>query len=160
MVPPCDMSLVTNGLHFSQCLLPCHTIFDSVMHPVRVETAAGQVHTAVMHTVEMDASTEDLRMTAMYLRSPIHTLMFSSKGALLGANFSALEACRVHTPGGKAMTVFQTHLELQAKHVLYGCLGRVVAYFITCGQAHRHVDIECMPAHALNVSLMSFAYLQ
>lgn len=72
------------------------------MQPIRVQTAAGQVDTAVMHTVDMDASIEDLRMTAMYLRSPIHTLMFSSKGALLGANSSALEACRVHTPGGNA----------------------------------------------------------
>ncbi|DBB01895.1 TPA: hypothetical protein ACH3X1_000492 [Trebouxia sp. C0004] len=73
--------------------------------PIRVETAAGQVHTAVMHTVDMDASTEDLRMTAMYLRSPIHTLMFSSTGALLGANFSALDACRLHTPGAAVESV-------------------------------------------------------
>jgi len=98
------------------------------MQPIRVETAAGQVHTAVMHTVDMDASIEDLRMTAMYLRSPIHTLMFSSKGALLGANSSALEACRVHTPGGKAPTVFQIHPELEAKHMMFGCLGQVVTY--------------------------------
>ncbi len=88
----------------------CHNaLSDSVMQPIRVETAAGQVHTAVMHTVDMDTSIEDIRMTAMYVRSPIHTLMFSSKGALLGANSSALEACRVHTAGGKVMTVFQTH---------------------------------------------------
>ena len=104
------------------------------MQPIRVETAAGQIHTAVMHTVDMDASTEDLRMTAMYLRSPIHTLMFSSKGALLGANSSALEACRVHTPGGNTMTVLQTYPELQARQCfawhLFGCLQKVVSYFI------------------------------
>ncbi len=120
-----DMSLVTNGLYFSQCPCWCQTISDSVMQPIRVETAAGQVYTAIMHTVDMDASIEDIRMTAMYIRSPIHTLMFSSKGALLGANSSALEACRVHTPGRKAVTVFQTHPEL---YMLFGCWGRMVSY--------------------------------
>ena len=52
-----------------------------------------------MHIAEMDASTEDLRVIAMHLRSPIHTFMFNSKGELLGANSSALEACYMHTTG-------------------------------------------------------------
>lgn len=52
-----------------------------------------------MHIVEMDASTEDLRVAAMHLRSPIHTLMFNGYGTLLGANASALQSCHVHTPG-------------------------------------------------------------
>ena len=133
------------------------------MQPIRVETAAGQVHTAVMHTVDMDASIEDIRMTAMYVRSPIHTLMFGSKGALLGANSSALEACRVHTPGGKVMTVFQTHqdsLSTASKHILFGCFGTVVTCVKQCGQQRMHMGSRCMAAHALHISCMHFASLQ
>ena len=58
---------------------------------------------AIMHIAELDASTEDLRVTAMHLRSPIHTLMFNSKGELLAANSTALKACHAHTPGNMAL---------------------------------------------------------
>ena len=142
----------------------CHNaLSDSVMQPIRVETAAGQVHTAVMHTVDMDTSIEDIRMTAMYVRSPIHTLMFSSKGALLGANSSALEACHVHTAGGKVMTVFQTHpdsLRTASKHILFGCSGTVVTFVKQCAQQRMHMDSRCMAAHALHISCTYFASLQ
>ena len=66
---------------------------------ILVQTELGEVQSAVMHIAEMDASTEDLRVTAMHLRSPIHSLMFNSRGELLGANSSALKACHMHTPG-------------------------------------------------------------
>ena len=69
------------------------------MQPIRVQIGPGKVDTAVMHIAEMDASTEDLRVTAMHLRSPIHTLMFNSKGELLAANTSAVDACHLHTSG-------------------------------------------------------------
>ena len=58
-----------------------------------------------MHTVEMDASAADLRSVAMHSTLPIHTFMFNSKGTLLGANASALEACYLHTPGDAALNV-------------------------------------------------------
>lgn len=69
------------------------------MQPIRVQTGAGLAGTAIMHVAETDASIEDLRVTAMHLRSPIHTLMFNGSGTLLGANTSAMEACHIHTPG-------------------------------------------------------------
>lgn len=70
-----------------------------------------------MHIAEMDASTEDLRVTAMHLRSPIHTLLLNIRGELLGANTSALEACHMYTPG----TIFLPFClapELPARHVI------------------------------------------
>ena len=69
------------------------------MQPIRVERAPGTVELAVMHTVDMDASTEDLRLTAMHLRSPIHTLMFNSSGIFHGGNDAAINACHAHAPG-------------------------------------------------------------
>ena len=85
---------------WSPCsFLPPRLTCFRISEHLTVQTAPGQVQLAVMHTAEMDASTEDLRVTAMHLRSPIHTLMFNSKGDLLGANTSALDACHIHTPG-------------------------------------------------------------
>ena len=72
---------------------------ECVVQPIRVQTSPGQVQIAIMHIAELDASTEDLRVTAMHLRSPIHTLMFNSKGELLAANTMALRACYEHMPG-------------------------------------------------------------
>lgn len=67
--------------------------------PIQVETAPGKVEIALMYAAEMDATIEDLRVMAMHQRSPINSFMFSSKGVLLDANASALEACHAHTPG-------------------------------------------------------------
>ena len=86
------------------------------MQPIRVQTSPGQVQLAIMHIAELDASTEDLRGTAMHLRSPIHTLMFNSKGELLAANTMALRACHEHVPGtphplpGMASGLFRAYL--------------------------------------------------
>ena len=96
-----------------------------------MQTAPGQVQHAVMHTAEMDASTEDLRVTAMHLRSPIHTLMFNSKGDLLGANTSALEACHIHTPGRSdfAPTIHNKSFDL-VTHLVCRLFSAVVALLL------------------------------
>ena len=88
------------------------SVLGPFVQPIRVQTAPGKVQTAVMHIAEMDASTEDLRVTAMHLRSPIHTLMFNSRGELLAANSSALEACHMHTPGTPLLCYVESSLHL------------------------------------------------
>ena len=47
----------------------------------------------------MDAGTEDLRARAMNERNPVHSLLFSSSGALLTANSAALTGIQNRPPG-------------------------------------------------------------
>lgn len=67
---------------------------------IKLELGPGKIEQAVLHVVELAASAQDTRVAAMHQRSPIHTFMFDSKGALLVANASAVEACTRSAAGG------------------------------------------------------------
>ncbi|KAL0024765.1 hypothetical protein WJX79_003822 [Trebouxia sp. C0005] len=61
--------------------------------PIKVETSPGHVEIAFLHVIESEGSSHtDLRVAAIYDRSPIHTFMFDSEGAMLTANQAALLA--------------------------------------------------------------------
>lgn len=81
------------------------------LQPIKIQTAAGSVETAVLHLFEMQpsvpvqtpapvpsavaspssTSAADMRVCALHQRSPIRMYMFDSRGALLIANKAALE---------------------------------------------------------------------
>ena len=63
------------------------------MQPIRVETSPGHVEIALLHVIESEGSSHtDLRVAAIYDRSPIHTFLFDSEGSMLTANQAALLA--------------------------------------------------------------------
>ena len=61
---------------------------------IKLELAPGKVERATLHIIELAASAHETRVAAMQHLSPIHTFMFDSKGTLLVANASAVEACQ------------------------------------------------------------------
>ena len=66
--------------------------FDAVtLQPIRVQSGLHQ-ETAILHVIETEASTAELRGSAMHHRSSKHSLLFSSKGKLLHANKAAMDA--------------------------------------------------------------------
>ncbi|KAL3135615.1 hypothetical protein ABBQ38_006096 [Trebouxia sp. C0009 RCD-2024] len=117
--------------------------------PIRVQTSSsGEVQTAVMHIAELDASTEDLRVTAMHLRSPIHTLLFNSKGELLAANTTALKACHAHTPGGAVETItlhtlFDMGLYPGGELEAHSCYEEAVNAVFNLQLTWRHMQPHC-----------------
>ena len=68
-----------------------------MLQPIRVqagghqETMILQQETAVLHLIETEASTAELRGSAMHHRTSEHSLLFSSKGKLLHANKAAMD---------------------------------------------------------------------
>jgi len=65
----------------------------ATMQPIKVETSPGHVEIALLHVIESEGSSHtDLRVTAIYDRSPIHTFLFDSEGGMLTANQAALLA--------------------------------------------------------------------
>ena len=71
------------------------------MQAIRVETSLGHVEAAVMVMINMDSASSDLRLSAMYHRYPLHTLMFSDDGSLLYANRAALGAFQLSAAGSR-----------------------------------------------------------
>ncbi len=67
--------------------------FCATMQPIKVETSPGHVEIALLHVIESEGSSHtDLRVAAIYDRSPIHTFLFDSEGSMLTANQAALLA--------------------------------------------------------------------
>ena len=64
------------------------------MQPIRVQTSANMVDTAVLHVMESTTDTSQLRVSAMHEVNPLHMFMFSSRGRTLNMNHAATEACR------------------------------------------------------------------
>ncbi|KAL3158778.1 hypothetical protein ABBQ32_011505 [Trebouxia sp. C0010 RCD-2024] len=117
--------------------------------PIRVQTSLSQeVQTAIMHIAELDASTEDMRITAMHLRSPIHTLLFNSKGELLAASTTALKACHAHTPGGAVEsitlhTLFDMGLYPGGELEAHSCYEEAVNAVFNLQLTWRHMQPHC-----------------
>ena len=65
----------------------------SVLQPIQVQTSPNVVETAVMHIMEVQSNTAEMRLTAMHEINPLHTFMFSNRGKMLNANQAAIEAC-------------------------------------------------------------------
>ena len=58
----------------------------ATMQPIKVETSPGHVEIALLHVIESEGSSHtDLRVAAIYDRSPIHTFLFDSEGGMLTA---------------------------------------------------------------------------
>ena len=95
------------------------------LQPIKIQTAAGSVETAVLHLFEMQpsvpaqapalapvpsaaaslssSSAADMRVCALHQRSPICMYMFDSRGALLIANKAALEGAQTGEHHGPAL---------------------------------------------------------
>ena len=61
-----------------------------MLQPIRIQAGSHQ-QTAVLHLIETEASTAELRGSAMHHRTSEHSLLFSSKGKLLHANKAAMD---------------------------------------------------------------------
>lgn len=80
-----NQACVLRGLSMQKCC--------ASMQPIKVETSPGHVELALLHVIESEGSSHtDLRVAAIYDRSPIHTFMFDSEGGMLTANQAALLA--------------------------------------------------------------------
>lgn len=66
---------------------------------IKLQIGPDQVERATLFIMHVQASAHDMRVGAMHHRSPIHTFMFDSNGALLVGNASAVESCRRGTSG-------------------------------------------------------------
>lgn len=74
-----------------------------------------------MHVIESDTSCHtDMRVAALYDRSPIHTFLFDSEGVLLTANKAALLAFHRDNPGSP---------EGRLQPVIFACL---LAFSLCC----------------------------
>ncbi len=69
----------------------CTTCRLVLLQAIRVESA-GHVETAILHIVETEASTAEMRGAAMHNRSAKHSFLFDQQGTLLHASKAALEA--------------------------------------------------------------------
>lgn len=69
----------------------CTTCRLFLLQAIRVESA-GHVETAILHIVETEASTAEMRGAAMHNRSAKHSFLFDQQGTLLHASKAALEA--------------------------------------------------------------------
>ena len=95
--------MITVRLQHRLCMMPAestehmHVSNKSLMpvsvtlQPIRVQSGPHQ-ETAILHLIETEASTAELRGSAMHHRSSKHSLLFSSKGKLLHANKAAMDA--------------------------------------------------------------------
>ena len=73
----------------SELCIVCMTCCTA--QPLRVQTSANVVETAIMHVMEATACTSELRIAAMHEVNPLHMFMFSSRGRLLNMNHAAME---------------------------------------------------------------------
>lgn len=69
------------------------------MQPIKVQTAAGKVESAIMHVIHMETHNADKRLIAMVRQTLMHAFMFNMQGKLLVANEAAMEAC-MHSSAG------------------------------------------------------------
>jgi hypothetical protein len=60
------------------------------MQVIQVQLGQHQIVSAVLHVMEMDSTSEDLRARAMNERNPVHSMLFCQQGELLTANAAAL----------------------------------------------------------------------
>ncbi|KAL0043699.1 hypothetical protein WJX82_003553 [Trebouxia sp. C0006] len=56
---------------------------------IQVQLGQHQIVSAVLHVMEMDSTSEDLRARAMNERNPVHSMLFCQQGELLTANAAA-----------------------------------------------------------------------
>lgn len=68
---------------------------------IKVQTGGGPVISAVLHTMEVDSSAEDLWARAMNERNPVHSFLFSKAGPLLTANAAGVRGLQERKPLGK-----------------------------------------------------------
>lgn len=79
-------------------------IVDTTVQPIRIQINPDLVETAIMHILEVDANTSEMRLAAMHQINPLHTFMFNSRGKLLNANAAAIAACDI--PGMLPLVVY------------------------------------------------------
>lgn len=77
------------------------------------------VETAVLHIMEADANTSEMRLAAMHQINPLHTFMFNSRGKLLNANAAAIAACE--TPGEASLSCKRSPAEPYAYLAVTAC---------------------------------------
>ena len=68
------------------------------MQVIQVQLTAGEIVSAVLHVLDMDA--EDLRARAMHDKNPVCSFLFSQSGALLSANAAAMQS--INSQGASA----------------------------------------------------------
>lgn len=71
----------------------------SLMQVIQVQVGQHQIVSAVLHVMEMDSISEDLRARAMNERNPVHSMLFCQQGELLTANAAALRGTRSASSG-------------------------------------------------------------
>ena len=72
-------------------MLTCDSQMSS-LQAIHIQLGQHQIVSAVLHVIEMDSTSEDLRARAMNERNPVHSMLFCQQGQLLTANAAALRA--------------------------------------------------------------------
>ena len=72
----------------------------SLMQVIQVQLGQHQIAPAVLHVMEMDSTSEDLRARAMNERNPVHSMLFCQQGELLTANAAARRGIHSASSGG------------------------------------------------------------
>ena len=125
------------------------------------------VETALMHILEVDANTSEMRLAAMHQINPLHTFMFNSRGKLLNANAAAIAACDI--PGILPLTVYGVLMQLISLHIcfehghkcsdVHGCTAEVMLFSWQHALLQRHVQLE-PDVYVYGVDCNSLAALQ
>ena len=88
------------------------------MQVIQVQQGQHQIVSAVLHVMEMDSTSEDLRARAMNERNPVHSMLFCQQGELLTANAAARRGIHSASSGGLG------HLPLlHATQLMISCLS-------------------------------------
>ena len=148
---------LSNSAQAASLILP--TLIQSARcctpQPIKIQTAAGSVETAVLHLFDMQplvpaqtpapvpstvaspssTSAADMRVCALHQRSPIHMYIFDSKGALLIANKAASEGLQ---SGEHCRPALGTHQGWPA-HILAGFAHSTGQPSITCQHLSRTI---------------------
>lgn len=78
----------------------------SLMQVIQVQLGQHQIVSAVLHVMEMDSTSEDLRARAMNERNPVHSMLFCQQGELLTANAAARQGIHSASSGGLGQFLF------------------------------------------------------
>ena len=70
------------------------------MQVIQVQLGQHQIVSAVLHVMDMDCTSEDLRARAMNERNPVHSMLFCQQGELLTANAAARRCIHSASSGG------------------------------------------------------------
>lgn len=151
------LSILSRTLLLSAIAHVIESTFAWTLQPLRIQMKPDVVETAIMHIMEADANTSEMRLAAMHQINPLHTFMFNSRGKLLNANAAAIAACEI--PGTGCSPCHGVSLNFSTLPVLIDCsmcCGCRCAYTYTWPAICRHLSPAQIWGYPARICLLQF----